>query len=212
MEAILNSETASYAATAIHKTKSVVFERSYDERTAGSMPVWNSESVKTSPSFNTVVSSYAMPEDVLNVEMTPQQDDSFSFLDFIDMVNPLQHIPVVNYAYRAITGDEIKPIGKIIGGSVYGGPAGAVSGLVDVVVQDGTGRDMVGNVKALAGFQSDTVPEMEAYSDLPATLLAFAETPLPEALEAEESSQAEALHNRVRVAGGRTAGTVPFYA
>ena len=36
--------------------------------------------------------------------------DGFTFLDMLDIINPLQHIPVVSTLYRAITGDTIEPI------------------------------------------------------------------------------------------------------
>ncbi|MBT5013959.1 MAG: hypothetical protein HON02_05865, partial [Rhodospirillaceae bacterium] len=32
--------------------------------------------------------------------------DGFTFLDFLDIINPLQHIPVVGSLYRDMTGDE----------------------------------------------------------------------------------------------------------
>ena len=44
--------------------------------------------------------------------------DGFTFLDFIDMINPLQHIPLVGSAYRELTGDEIDPASRVIGGTV----------------------------------------------------------------------------------------------
>ena len=74
----------------------------------------------------------------------PGEDSSFGFLDLVDMVNPLQHIPVVGTIYRHITGDEIKPISKVIGGGAFGGILGAASGLVDAMVQSVTGKD-IGN-------------------------------------------------------------------
>lgn len=78
------------------------------------------------------------------------EDDSFGFADIIDFVNPLQHIPIVSYFYRQITGDTIKPIAQIVGGAVFGGPIGAAGGLVNAVVEEETGRDLTGNAIALA--------------------------------------------------------------
>ena len=46
-------------------------------------------------------------------------DDAFGFLDLLDMVNPLQHIPVVGPVYRSVTGDTIKPISQMVGGMAY---------------------------------------------------------------------------------------------
>lgn len=75
----------------------------------------------------------------------PAQDGP-DFGDVIDVINPLQHIPLVNLAYRSISGDTIGAIGQIIGGALYGGPIGAVSGTVNAIVQETTGKDIAGNV------------------------------------------------------------------
>jgi len=50
-----------------------------------------------------------------------------SFGDFLDMINPLQHIPVVSSLYRAATGDSINPISRIAGDAMYGGVLGLAS-------------------------------------------------------------------------------------
>src|SRR5205085_12696396 len=47
-------------------------------------------------------------------------DLDFSFDDLIDIVNPLQHLPVVGTLYRAITHDTIKTPEKIAGDTLYG--------------------------------------------------------------------------------------------
>lgn len=115
-----------------------------------------------------------------------QGDAEFSFFDLLDMVNPLQHVPVLNMAYRAITGDEIKPISQIIGGAVYGGPVGAAGGLMNAVIREETGKDVDGHVRSFAmsaigrggEVRVDMNQESLAYSDLPASLLSFAQMPL----------------------------------
>ncbi|MCF8495984.1 MAG: hypothetical protein K9G62_04870 [Alphaproteobacteria bacterium] len=67
--------------------------------------------------------------------------DEFTFADVLDMVNPLQHIPVVGHFYRAFTGDTIKPAGKLIGGAVFGGALGAATGALNIILQAETGMD-----------------------------------------------------------------------
>lgn len=67
--------------------------------------------------------------------------DGFSFGDLVDIVNPLQHIPVVSWAYRAITGDQIAPAAKLAGGGLFGGLPGLVLGVADSVVTEATGRN-----------------------------------------------------------------------
>ena len=69
-------------------------------------------------------------------------DYGLTFWDFLDIINPLQHIPVISTLYRSITGDEIDPAAKIAGGALYGGPIGAIASLIGVAVEHGTGKDI----------------------------------------------------------------------
>ncbi|MEM7304206.1 MAG: hypothetical protein AAF372_01625 [Pseudomonadota bacterium] len=57
-------------------------------------------------------------------------EDGFNFRDIIDIINPLQHIPIINSAYRKMTGDTIAPAMKIVGGALFGGPIGAVASII----------------------------------------------------------------------------------
>lgn len=66
----------------------------------------------------------------------------FSFFDLLDIINPLQHIPVVSSIYRSVTGDEIKPAARAIGGFLFGGPLGLASGIVNGAMASTTGRDL----------------------------------------------------------------------
>lgn len=54
----------------------------------------------------------------------PFGDDGLTFDDVIDVVNPLQHIPVVSTVYRWLTGDTISPAAELAGGALYGGAVG----------------------------------------------------------------------------------------
>ena len=84
-------------------------------------------------------------------------DDGFTFGDLIDLLNPLRHIPLVGSLYRGITGDEIAPGPRILGGAVFGGgPIGAAiaiaSGAANATLEQKTGRDMGGHVLSWVGF------------------------------------------------------------
>ncbi len=81
--------------------------------------------------------------------------DGFTFLDFIDIINPLQHIPVVGTLYREMTGDQIDPGSRIAGGTLFGGPIGAVVSLVDVAVEQSSGQDMGEHMMALFGGERE---------------------------------------------------------
>lgn len=50
----------------------------------------------------------------------------FTFDDFIDIINPLQHIPILSTVYREMTGDEIKPAARIAGDVAFGALTGSL--------------------------------------------------------------------------------------
>ena len=71
----------------------------------------------------------------------PQKDLTFG--EFLDIINPLQHIPLVSSVYRWATGDEISGSARIMGATLYGGPIGLVAGIVNTVtVEVNDGRDL----------------------------------------------------------------------
>lgn len=83
---------------------------------------------------------------------------TLSFSDFLDVINPLQHIPIVSTIYRRITGDEIDPEARLAGGALYGGPLGFVSALANVIVEEQTGRD-IGETISVALLGEDETPD-----------------------------------------------------
>lgn len=184
---------------------------------AGSVPVWETphraqqRAEQTLTAATTGEGSHAASFETAlayqNTRNQPQGEppQEFGFGDLVDMINPLQHVPVVGHLYRKMTGDTIKPIAQIIGGAVFGGPLGAASGLVNTIVREETGKDLTGNALALA--QSDEQIEWRkprsqqmaqenpetrlsrasrdietaAYRDLPPSLMGFADIKTPEA-------------------------------
>ena len=68
-------------------------------------------------------------------------DEGFSFHDLLDIVNPLQHIPIVSTIYRAITGDQIKTFPKIAGDTLFGGVTGFLSSVADTIFEKITGKN-----------------------------------------------------------------------
>lgn len=91
--------------------------------------------------------------------------DGFGFDDLLDIVNPLQHIPVVSSLYRWITGDEIGPAASIAGGALFGGPLGAAGAVAGVAVAEATGRDLGEHAIAMM-FGDDAGGEIPPASDL----------------------------------------------
>ncbi|MBU6234231.1 MAG: hypothetical protein KGQ41_00150 [Alphaproteobacteria bacterium] len=97
-------------------------------RTAGSMPVYT-------PSVTP--SSFATPE--ASTSLASASSDTTSFKDVLDVINPLQHIPVVSTFYRKASGDEISPVARVIGGAIFGGPIGGALALADTAIKMETG-------------------------------------------------------------------------
>ncbi|GHD39608.1 hypothetical protein GCM10017083_01640 [Thalassobaculum fulvum] len=73
---------------------------------------------------------------------------ALGFGDFLDVINPLQHLPVVGTIYRALTGDTIGEAARMAGGALYGGPLGVIGALANVVVEREAGQDIGGAAMA----------------------------------------------------------------
>ena len=129
-----------------------------EDRTAG-MPSSISSGMTSSRALNAEASKFSgMVDEASKAGETKTADTKEksgfeSFLSFlgaiIDIINPLQHIPVISTIYRNITGDEINPLARVAGDALYGGAIGAAVGIVDVAVESKTGKDIGGNVMAM---------------------------------------------------------------
>ena len=75
------------------------------------------------------------------------QHESF-FHHMLDIVNPLQHLPVIGTIYRAVTGEHIGPVEQIAGDTLYGGLWGAVSSVAEVAFEGITGKSAEDTVLA----------------------------------------------------------------
>jgi len=111
--------------------------------------------------MDAVASSDALPTVTVTAQAPSHETShfwagsSFSFHDLLDVINPLQHIPIVAPIYRAITGDKIGNVARIVGDGLYGGPLGAASGALDVAVKEVTGKDIGENVIDFVEGKSD---------------------------------------------------------
>ncbi len=107
---------------------SVNFYNTPDDRIAGAMPV--------------VSTSVPKQESVSLAE--PKESNGNAFIDFIkgviDVVNPLQHIPIVGNIYRDITGDEIGRAAKIAGDVLYGGAVGGAISIASAAYEKSAGE------------------------------------------------------------------------
>jgi hypothetical protein len=101
----------------------------------------------------------AKPEEVVAAK-PDQSAQSSTFDDILDIINPLQHLPVVGTLYRAVTGDKMATLPKIAGDTLYGGLWGAVGSLADTAFEAITGKDFGSTVLALVtdGFGGEDKP------------------------------------------------------
>lgn len=83
------------------------------------------------------------------VAKAAEHESSFGFDDLLDIVNPLQHLPVISTIYRHLSGDKIGMPEKIAGDALFGGLTGLVCSLGDALFQELTGKSVGDTVYAL---------------------------------------------------------------
>ena len=98
---------------------------------------------------------------------------SFSFKDLLDIVNPLQHLPVIGSVYRYLTGDEPSGGARIVGDALYGGPIGFGVGVVSTLLTDSQGHDL-GERALSAVFGPSSADETAVAQAGPRTTMAAA--------------------------------------
>jgi hypothetical protein len=120
----------------------------------------------------------------------PPQDLTFD--DFLDIINPLQHLPIVSMIYRALTGDQIKPAMRVLGDIGYGGPVGFMSSCAQVLFEAIFGDDVGGTALALITGSGDKKEEVKtaAVAVDPAAQLASVDpsVALPEPVRADATA------------------------
>lgn len=78
--------------------------------------------------------------------------EGLSFFDFLDLINPLQHIPIVSSIYRELTGDTIRPEMQMAGAGLLGGPLGLLAAGAHAVFEAENGRGVGEEMLAQIGF------------------------------------------------------------
>ncbi len=121
-----------------------------------------------SPALGTL-KMLGLPQTQAQAAAAPTKGSSFSFHDFLSIINPLQHLPVVSTLYRAITGDKIGTPEKIAGDALYGGLLGAVASIADAAFEAITGKDVGDTVLAMfTGNHDDKAVAVAANTQAPA--------------------------------------------
>ncbi len=125
-------------------------------RTAGPIPTFDrmirENDLLSQESASSVKTQQLVPGET--AQETKSDDDDYRFSDMIDIINPLQHLPVIGTFYRKWTGDELKPMSSILGGALFGGPIGAVASTANVVIKSETGKDIAENALSFAGVST----------------------------------------------------------
>ena len=88
-----------------------------------------------------------------------------TFSDLLDVINPLEHIPVVSHIYEKETGHQQAEGSQTTGGLLYGGPIGLVLAIADQVMKHTTGNDMTGHLAVAVGLEKPPVDKGTALAD-----------------------------------------------
>ena len=109
-----------------------------------------------SPLLDETGSSLVYPDSASSTPYTAEADAGDFFDTLLDIINPLQHIPLVSSLYRELTGDEIQPAARVVGGAIFGGPLGFASATANVFVEQASGRDFMEHAVALLTDEPQT--------------------------------------------------------
>ena len=88
-------------------------------------------------------------------------DEGFGFDDFLDVINPLQHIPLVGTLYREMTGDTIETPARIAGGALFGGLFGLLGTLGTMAFEGITGESVDDTIASV--FDGQPPGDADAY-------------------------------------------------
>lgn len=150
-----------------------------------------SQPVQTAAATNTAESSQATKE-----------SDGYNFWDLVDLINPLQHLPIIGTIYRKVTGDEIKPEIQIAGSVLLGAATGsvvvsAISGVASALFEEHMGDDPLTMVAdAVFGGEEETINPNAGGSEK--IMIADAEQIDPRRLPASGAQQVASLHPDVQ--------------
>ncbi|MDR6985391.1 hypothetical protein J2X32_004056 [Rheinheimera pacifica] len=78
--------------------------------------------------------------------------------DALDIINPLQHIPLVSQYYRDWTGDDMGYISQVAGGAFWGGGVGVAASFVNLGLTSVMGKSPSQYIQQL--FASDEVADV----------------------------------------------------
>lgn len=108
----------------------------------------------------------SLVQSALQREQTPeqlaaaQQPAAFAdgttpgFADVLDMVNPLQHIPLVSQYYQQWTGDDMGYVSQVAGGALWGGGLGVATSFLNIGLTKAMGKSPSDYIQQLLSTDS----------------------------------------------------------
>lgn len=121
----------------------------------------------------------SLVQSALQTEKTPeqlaaeQQPTAFAdgttpgVADVVDMINPLQHIPLVSQYYREWTGDDMGYVSQVAGGALWGGGVGVATSFLNL-----------GLTSIMGKSPSDYIHQFLSTDDVTATATAAVSKPV----------------------------------
>ena len=111
----------------------------------------------------------------VDTSATPTNLVEPTWQDALDMVNPLQQIPIVGDIYRTLSGDRISGLARVVGGFMWGGITGGFAAAASAAYAETNNDQSPGEQMVAALFGTDDAP---APADAPPpTMLAEAVLP-----------------------------------
>jgi hypothetical protein len=117
----------------------------------------------------TAISS-AAPETVTVTASRDGTDDTGKtfFDNLLDVVNPLEHLPIVSTIYSHLTGDKPNDFTQVAGDALYGGPMGLLSSIGNIVFTHVTGKSIGDTVWSMVtgDGKSDAAASTKRHDDV----------------------------------------------
>ena len=98
-------------------------------------------------------------------ELWQDKTEGITFGDVLDIINPLQHIPIVSTIYRMATEDDIGVGSRILGGALFGGPLGILITGLTAIIEEISGSTVDKQVASLwnsLGDEGDATSQIAA--------------------------------------------------
>jgi hypothetical protein len=120
----------------------------------------------------------------------------FSFKNLLDIINPLQHIPVISTIYQNLTGDRPALPEKLAGDTLYGGVVGFLSSIADTAYEALTGKDFGDSVLAFFTGGDKSTASVAAKKSVSSAGIAALNAPVTPAANNEVAARASLAYGK----------------